>query len=333
MKTFENYLNAQAKKVEEGINKQLKKIKNAPQIIIDAMAYSLNAGGKRVRPFLALETAKAFDLKTNDAMAAACAIEMVHTYSLIHDDLPSMDNDDLRRGKPTNHKVFGEDLSLLAGDGLLTFAFETLAQNGSIKTVGPARTLKAVLSLANYAGVSGMVGGQVSDIFAEGLMEGKSKRAAKLTPLKYFKGKKPAYYLLPSEFKEVSAATILNYIHTNKTGALITTSVEMGALLAGVEGQNLKNIKKYAAAIGFAFQVVDDILDITATKKQLGKSNSDAENKKLTYATLFGLEASRQAAKNALADAQKALGSLKNVKAQNLTNLYAMAEFIVSRSH
>lgn len=333
MKDFEKYLTQKAKTIELGLNRQLAKIKNAPQIIIDAMAYSLNAGGKRVRPVLVTWAAEAFGLKGADVIPAACAVEMLHTYSLIHDDLPAMDNDDLRRGKPTNHKIFGEDLSILAGDGLLTYAFQTLARNADVKTVGAQRTLKAVASLSNYGGVSGMIGGQVADIFAEGILEGTSKRAAKLTPLKYFKGKKPAYFLLPQETKEVSAAELLTYIHKNKTGALITTSVEIGALLAGAEGSDLTNIKKYAAAIGFAFQVVDDILDVTATKKQLGKSNSDAANKKLTYVTLYGIEESKKAAAKALADANKALGSLKNAKKKNLQPLYDMAEFIVSRSY
>jgi geranylgeranyl diphosphate synthase type II len=213
---------------------------------------------------------------------------------------------------------------------MLTYAFETLARNGDIKAVGPERTIRALSSLSHYAGISGMVGGQVSDIFAEGLLEGKSKRAVKLNS-KYFKGKKPVYYLLPNEAKEVSAAEILKYIHKHKTGALITTSVETGAILAGAGDNDLKNIKKYAAAIGFAFQVADDILDATKTHKQLGKSNSDAANKKLTYVTLFGIEESKKTAKKALKDAKTALDAVKNAK--NLKNLYDMAEFIVSRSY
>lgn len=331
MKNFEKNLSKKAKEVETGLKKQISLIKNTPEIIKEAMSYSLSAGGKRVRPVLLCWTAEAFGLKASDVMPAACSVEMIHTYSLIHDDLPCLDNDDLRRGKPTNHKIFGEDLALLAGDAMLTYAFEVLARNGAVKAVGAAKALKAVTSLSYYGGVSGMVGGQVSDIFAEGILEGKSKRAAKLTGLKYFKGKKPIYYLLPKESKEVSAAEILKYIHKHKTGALITTSVEMGAILAGAREADLKNIKKYAAAIGFAFQVVDDILDATKTQKQLGKSNSDAVNKKLTYVTLFGLEESKKAAQKALKDAGKALDSVKGAK--NLKPLYDMAQFIVSRSY
>jgi geranylgeranyl diphosphate synthase type II len=333
MKNFEVLLSDKAKEIEKNLKKQISLIKNTPQIIKDSMAYSLNAGGKRVRPALLCWTAEAFGLKSLDVMPAACAIEMIHTYSLIHDDLPSMDNDDLRRGKPTNHKIFGEDLSLLAGDALLTYAFETLARNGAIKKVGAQNTLNALAALALRGGVGGMIGGQVSDIFAEGLLEGKSKRAAKLAPLKYFKNKKPVYYLLPSEAKEVSAAEILKYIHKNKTGALIIAAAEMGALLAGAEGENLKNIRKYAAAIGFAFQVADDILDATSTAKKLGKTNSDAQNKKLTYVTLFGLEESKNAALKAVKEAACALNKLNLKDASKLKPLHYMAQFIVSRTY
>jgi len=333
MKEFEHYLTQKAKQIEDGLHIQIAAVKNTPQIIRDAMSYSLNAGGKRVRPILLSATAEAFGLKQSDVMPACAAVEMLHTYSLIHDDLPAMDNDDLRRGQPTNHKIFGEDIAILAGDALLTYAFETLSKNAKIKAVGAERTLNAVASLAHYGGVSGMIGGQVSDIFAEGILEGPSKRAAKLTATKYFKGKKPLYFLLPQEQQEVSAEQLLTYIHKSKTGALILTSVEMGALLAGVKGADLKNITKYAAAIGFAFQVADDILDATASAKQLGKSNSDAKNKKLTYVTLYGLEASRLAADKALKDAIKALNAVKSADKKKLKPLYDMAQFIVSRSY
>ncbi len=333
MQTFNTYLAKKAKEVETGLKKQLALIKNTPQIIIDSMSYSVNAGGKRVRPILLIATAEAFGLKQADSMPSACAVEMLHTYSLIHDDLPSMDNDDLRRGKPTNHKIFGEDLSLLAGDALLTYVFEVLSRQGSNKNIGYERALKAVNIMANLGGVSGMIGGQTADIFAEGILEGKSKRAAKLLANKYFKGKKPAYYLLPKEAKEVSAAELLNYIHKNKTGALISASILMGAALAGAQQKDFKNMQKYAAVIGFAFQVVDDILDATATAKQLGKSNSDAKNKKLTFVTLYGLDASKQAAQKAYKDAVKALDAVKTADKAKLKPLYDMAQFIVARSY
>ena len=334
MAKFETYLKNSAAFVEKGLKAEIKKIKNAPQIIVDAMAYSLQAGGKRLRPILTLATAEVFGADKKDILPAACAVEMLHTYSLIHDDLPAMDNDSLRRGRPTNHKVYGEDLAILAGDGLLTYAFETLSNLSNNKKIKPQNLALAIKSLANFGGVSGMIGGQVADIFAEGILDGKSKRAQMLLKNKLFKGSKaPQYFLLPKESKEVSASALLTYIHANKTGALITTAVEIGALLAGATGENLKNIKTYAAKIGFAFQVVDDILDVTATAKQLGKSNSDAENKKLTFVTLYGLDKAKIAAKKAVESAVKALNNLKGVNKEKLVPLYDLASFFLSRSY
>ena len=330
MTNFEKLLLKTANNIDKALKKQISLIKNTPQIIVDAMSYSLMAGGKRVRPVLLTWTANAFGLKASSVEAAACAVEMLHTYSLIHDDLPSMDNDSLRRGKPTNHIIFGEDTALLAGDALLTYAFETLARNGEVKEVGYERTLKAVKSLAHYGGVSGMIGGQVADVFAEGILEGKSKRASILAKTKHFKGRLAGYYLLPKNAKEVSASALLKYIHTNKTGALIKTSVEMGALLAGAKDNDLKNIRTYAEAIGFAFQVADDILDATKTQKQLGKSNSDLINKKLTFVTLYGLEEAKIAARKAL---KQAISALDKTKSNNLQPLYDMAYFIVERTY
>ena len=331
---FENYLKTRASFIEKGLAAELKKIKNAPQIIIDAMAYSLQAGGKRLRPVLTLTVAEIFGANKKDILPAACAVEMLHTYSLIHDDLPAMDNDSLRRGRPTNHKVYGEDLAILAGDGLLTYAFETLSNLENNKNIKPHNLALDVNSLARFGGVRGMRGGQVADIFAEGILEGKSKRAQILLKNKLFKGEKmPHYFLLPKESKEISASALLAYIHANKTGALITTAVEVGALLAGAEGSNLKNIKSYARKIGFAFQVVDDILDATATAKQLGKSNSDADNKKLTFVTLYGLDEAKLAAQKTIKEAHKALNNLKNVNKEKVQPLHDLADFFLSRSY
>jgi geranylgeranyl diphosphate synthase type II len=261
---------------------------------------------------------------------------MLHTYSLIHDDLPCMDNDDLRRGKPTNHKVFGEDLALLAGDALLTYVFEVFAQNGKVKSVGAENTLSALLNFANCAGASGMVGGQTADVYAEGMgaQDARSFRADKLREVsKPLADKSLRYFMLPPNTAETTPETILNYIHANKTGALIRGSVESGALLAGAKGADLKNIKKYANCIGLVFQIVDDILDVTASAKQLGKSNSDREHGKLTFVSLYGLEGSRKHAQLLIANAQKALDALKNVKKKNLWPLYEMAEFFKTRTY
>ena len=294
MNNFETYQKQRAKLVEKNLTKYIDKIKNSPKILTDAMNYSLQAGGKRVRPILLMATAEAFGKKAADVLPAACAVEMLHTYSLIHDDLPCMDNDDLRRGKPTNHKVFGEDLALLAGDALLTYVFEVFAQNGAVKNIGAENTLKALLNFANCAGASGMVGGQTADVYAEGMGkdDAKSVRADKLRKTsKPLADKSLRYFMLPPTATETTPEAILRYIHANKTGALIRGSVETGALLAGAKGADLKYIKTYANCIGLVFQIVDDILDVTATAKQLGKSNSDKENGKLTFVSLFGLEA------------------------------------------
>lgn len=333
MKNFDVYLKQRAALVEKHLSRYIKQIKNAPKILTDAMDYSLQAGGKRVRPILLMAAAEAFGKKASDVMPAACAVEMLHTYSLIHDDLPSMDNDSLRRGKPTNHMVFGEDLSLLAGDAMLTYVFQTFAGNGQIKSVGAANTLNALLNFAGFAGASGMVGGQVADVYAEGLSGGKSLRAEKIKKTsKYLKNKPLSYFVLPDGKKNVTKQDVLTYIHTNKTGALIRGSVESGALLAGVKGADLKRIQTYAACIGIVFQIVDDILDVTASAKQLGKSNSDADNDKLTFVSLYGLEGSRKQAQQLIAKAQKALDALQTASPKNLAPLYAMAEFFKTRT-
>ena len=336
MNKFDAYQKEKIKLIEKNLSKYIAKIKNSPRILTDAMDYSLQAGGKRVRPILLMATAEAFGKKAADVLPAACAVEMLHTYSLIHDDLPCMDNDDLRRGKPTNHKVFGEDLSLLAGDALLTYVFEVFAQNGKIKSIGAENTLAALVNFANCAGAAGMVGGQVADVYAEGMgtQEAHSFRADKIRRIsKPLADKSLRYFMLPPNTAETTPETVLNYIHANKTGALIRGSVETGALLAGVKGSDLKLIKKYANCIGLVFQIVDDILDVTASAKQLGKSNSDAANGKLTFVSLYGLEGSRKHAQLLIAKAQKALDHLKNVKRKNLAPLYAMAEFFKTRTY
>ncbi len=336
MNKFETYQKERAKLVEKNLSKYIAKIKNSPKILTDAMNYSLQAGGKRVRPILVMATAEAFGKKAADVLPAACAVEMLHTYSLIHDDLPCMDNDGLRRGKPTNHKVFGEDLALLAGDALLTYVFEVFAQNGKVKSIGAENTLNALLNFANCAGASGMVGGQTADVYAEGMSanDAKSVRAEKIKKIsKLLADKSLRYFMLPPTTAETTPETILRYIHANKTGALIRGSVETGALLAGVKGADLKHIKTYANCVGLVFQIVDDILDVTATAKQLGKSNSDATNGKLTFVSLFGLEGSRKHAQLLIANAQKALGKLKTAKQKNLWPLYEMAEFFKTRTY
>src|SRR5467141_4330754 len=230
-----------------------------PASIHTAMRYSVFAGGKRVRPMLCLETARIFSSDVTPVLHPACAIEFIHTYSLIHDDLPALDNDDLRRGKPTCHKKFGEAIAILAGDALLTLAFETIGA-----TPAAAERRAAILSeVAAAAGtINGMVGGQVADIEAEG-------RAIE-----------------PAE---------LEYIHRSKTAALIRASVVAGAIGGGADDENIARLKRFGETIGWAFQVVDDILDVEESSAALGKTaGKDAAQKKATYPALYGLEKSRQ---------------------------------------
>ncbi|MCL2888306.1 MAG: polyprenyl synthetase family protein [Elusimicrobia bacterium] len=330
---FEKYLKSKAAYVEKSLAEYIDGLAGAPEILKDAMNYSLSAGGKRVRPVLVMAAAEAFGKKYSDVTAAACAFEMVHTYSLIHDDLPSMDNDALRRGKPTNHKVFGEDTALLAGDALLTYAFEVFARNGDVKAVGPARTLRALAVFANGAGAQGMVGGQTADVFAEGLTVNNLKRVKKIkSESKTLARKNIKYFLVPETIKEINAETVLSYIHANKTGALIRTAIEAGAVLAGAAEQDIENMRRYGTAMGLAFQIVDDILDVTVSEKKLGKSGSDAANKKLTFVSLYGLETSRKYAKFVIEEAVAALNCVRGLNKKAAAPLYDMADFFLKRS-
>jgi geranylgeranyl diphosphate synthase, type II len=246
-----------------------------PPRLAEAMRYSLLGGGKRLRPILALMAAEACGGDSESALPAACALEMVHTYSLIHDDLPSMDDDDLRRGRPTCHKAFDEATAVLAGDALLTLAFEVLARE-----IRPAEAAaRCVLALAEGAGPAGMVGGQMADLQAEG---------------------RP----------DVTLAA-LEAIHRRKTGALLRASLKMGALVAGVDGTTLRALDSYGHAVGLAFQIVDDLLDVQGDEAKLGKRvNKDHGLGKWTYPGLLGLEGSRRHAAALADEAVKALAPL-----------------------
>lgn len=267
-----------------------------PNRIYEAMRYSLLAGGKRLRPILCLATCQLVGGTLEMAIPTACALEMVHTMSLIHDDLPAMDNDDYRRGQLTNHKVYGEDIAILAGDGLLAYAFEVIAT----KTTGVPtdRLLRVVASLGRAVGAAGLVGGQVVDLESEG-------------------------------HANVTLET-LNFIHRHKTGALLEVSIVSGALLAGAAEAELQRLSRYAQNIGLAFQIVDDILDITATQEELGKSiGKDLQAQKATYPSFWGLEESRHQAQR-LVEAAKAELTPFDERAQPLV---AIADFITSRTH
>lgn len=266
-----------------------------PVTIYEAMRYSLLAGGKRLRPVLCLAACEMLGGTPEMAMNTACALEMIHTMSLIHDDLPAMDNDDLRRGKPTNHKVYGEDIAILAGDGLLSYAFEYVARTPNV----PAdRLLQVVIRLGQAVGAEGLVGGQVVDLQSEGKTD-------------------------------VSVET-LNFIHTHKTGALLEVCVTSGAILAGAQPAEIEKLSKYAQNIGLAFQIVDDILDITATQEELGKTaGKDLDAQKVTYPSLWGLEKSRLEARKLV---DEAIASLE-IYGEGANPLKALAEYIVNRKN
>jgi geranylgeranyl diphosphate synthase type II len=240
-----------------------------------AMRYSLLAGGKRIRPILVLEFCGLCGGDQEAALPFACAVEMIHTYSLIHDDLPCMDNDDIRRGKPSNHIVFGEAQALLAGDSLLTRAFEVMLSSESIRCIGAEKAANAAGALATAAGAYGMAGGQAIDLMSEG--------------------------------KRISMET-LQKMDECKTGALIRAAAKMGCILAGAENNLLRAADEYAAAVGFAFQIVDDILDVKGDAAALGKPiGSDKENEKSTYVSLLGMEKAQKAVTQLTEDAVRAL--------------------------
>lgn len=273
--------------VEKELSKRLYRVENGQDYVRDAMNYSLSNGGKRIRPILVLEFCRLCGGNIDDAMNFACAIEMIHTYSLIHDDLPCMDNDDFRRGKPSCHKAYGEEYALLAGDGLLTLAFETALLDGN--GVLPENKIRAVRTLASLAGIGGMVGGQVLDLQAE-----------KTAP----------------DYDKIKT------IDSLKTGALIKAAVLLGCFAANVTDEaKLAAAQKYAECIGFAFQIVDDILDVTSDTETLGKPvGSDIKNDKVTYVSLLGIEASKQTVEQLTNEALEALKAFDGEKSEFLKN-------------
>lgn len=271
-----------------------------PKTLHDSMVYSLSAGGKRIRPVLCIASyeacAKDNKVKAEDIIPYASALEFIHTYSLIHDDLPAMDNDDLRRGKPTNHKVFGEGMAILAGDGLLTEAFYLLSNNTRRACqFSPYAVLKVIREIAMAAGIHGMVGGQAQDLL--------------------------------SEDAEPDAET-LSFIHSHKTAALITVSVRSGGILANCSDQELFRLTKYGENIGLAFQVIDDILDVEGETEVIGKpKGSDEKKKKMTYPKLYGIDKSREKARELI---NGAINSLETFN-ENAEPLRAIARYLLER--
>ena len=267
-----------------------------PEKIYESMRYSLLAGGKRLRPILCLATCELMGGTVQMAMPAACALEMIHTMSLIHDDLPAMDNDDYRRGKLTNHKVYGEDIAILAGDGLLAYAFEFIALQ--TQQVPADRLLQVVARLGRAVGAAGLVGGQAVDLECEGK-------------------------------SDVTLET-LTFIHRHKTGALLEACVVCGAILAGASETDVQRLTRYAQNIGLAFQIIDDVLDITATQEELGKTaGKDLQAQKVTYPSLWGIEESVRQANQMIADAKAELTAYGD----RAKPLMAIADYITARKH
>ncbi|MDA1878042.1 (2E,6E)-farnesyl diphosphate synthase [Bacillus cereus group sp. BY10-2LC] len=273
---FDTFLKESKTFVEEKLVSYANELQ-CPNVLREAMAYSLEAGGKRLRPLLLFATLQAFGKEKNLGVGAACALEMIHTYSLVHDDLPCMDDDDLRRGKPTNHKVFGEAMAVLAGDGLLTYAFQVIMAYEQ-KEISAEKKVRLVLELAKAAGPEGMVGGQVADMDAEG------KR------------------LTIDE---------LEYIHKHKTGKLLEFAVLAGSILSNATEEQEEKLLEFAKYIGLAFQIRDDILDVEGTEEEIGKPiGSDVSNEKSTYTTLFTVDRAKDILEETIAKAKDAIGSL-----------------------
>lgn len=268
-----NFLQEQKQCIDEMLNEQIK-VLDTPDRLKEAMLYSVQAGGKRIRPILLLATMEAFGCDSGPGLPVACAIEMVHTYSLIHDDLPAMDDDDLRRGQPTNHKVFGEAMAVLAGDALLTFSFEVIAKIDDSQVSGQ-RKARLVTGLAMAAGAEGMVGGQSADLQAEG---------------------------------QTLSLDELEDIHLHKTGKLLSFAVEAGAILAGASPKHILQLRDFSRNLGLAFQIRDDILDVEGNPDQMGKTpGSDTNKQKSTYPQLLTVDGAKQKCIDHVDQAKKSL--------------------------
>lgn len=285
---FKSELKNKIDYIESCIEDYLPREEGYQATIFKAMNYSVKSGGKRLRPILLMEAYRLCGGRGEDFIPYAVAMEFIHTYSLIHDDLPALDNDSLRRGKPTNHVVFGEDMAILAGDALLSHAYQIMLEASS-KAEVKENSVSCMYEISKGAGIYGMVGGQVVDV--------------------------------ESENKDIDLGK-LNFIHENKTGAMITSALRAGAYLAGCDEDNMKKITTYGKNIGLAFQIVDDILDIEGDEKTLGKKvGSDIENKKSTYPSLVGMDESKKISRALIREAQL-----------NLSDFGSDAEFLIELS-
>src|SRR5213596_2752199 len=292
---LKSYLRTHQRKIERALDRYLPKADAKPATLHRAMRYSLFAGGKRLRPILCLATAEACGGKIPNALPLACALECIHTYSLVHDDLPSMDDDDFRRGRPTCHKVFGDGVAVLAGDALLTVAFEIVSKARPAPRYDMATLLREI---AIAAGSQKLIAGQVADLEAEGRKASREQ---------------------------------LRYIHENKTAAILTTSVRLGAMSANAESKKLRAVTNFGRGLGLAFQIIDDILDVTQTSEMLGKSaGKDIAAKKATYPAVIGLEKSRVEARRLTRKAHDALSSFRSDDAEPL---HALANYLLEREY
>ena len=290
------YLAARRRAVDLALERYLPPAVAEPSVVHEAMRYSVFAGGKRLRPILVIAAAEAAGGHMADVMPTACSFELIHTYSLIHDDLPAMDDDDFRRGRPTSHKVFGEAMAILAGDALLTHGLHLVALNAGLGKTALDTLPRILAEITEAAGTSGMIGGQVVDIRSEG--------------------------------KPVSSDT-LEYIHTHKTGALIRAAVRVGAMLVGADDDDLAAFTTYGDRIGLAFQIVDDVLDVEGSLDTLGKTaGSDQRKQKLTYPSVHGLPASKARAAQLVHEAQAALAGFDAAGEP----LRALAMFVLNRT-
>src|SRR5213083_22429 len=289
------YLRTRQKLIDRALDRYLPKANTKPATLHRAMRYSLFAGGKRLRPILCLAAAEACDGRINPALPLACALECIHTYSLVHDDLPSMDNDDFRRGRPTCHKVFGEGIAVLAGDALLTIAFEIVSHAKPRRRYDMSTLLREI---AVAAGSQKLIAGQVADLEAEGK---KVKRDQ------------------------------LRFIHENKTAAILKSSVRLGAMSANADARKLRAVTQFGHGLGLAFQVIDDILDVTQTSEILGKSaGKDIATQKATYPAVIGLEKSRGEARRLTRQAHDALSVFRSREAEPL---HCLANYLLEREY
>ena len=290
------YLKERREVVNRALDRFLPPADTFPTSIHEAMRYSVFAGGKRLRPILVIGAAEVAGGAIEPVLPTACAFELIHTYSLIHDDLPAMDDDDFRRGRPTSHKVFGEAVAILAGDALFTLGVRLLAESFLVGAADPALLPQLLAEVTDAAGTPGMIGGQVVDIESEG---------------------------------RVVSPDVLEYIHTHKTGALIRAAVRSGVLLSGASAEARQALTSYGERLGLAFQIVDDILDLEGDQETMGKAvGSDQRKKKVTYPDLHGLEPARRMATDLIREAKDPL----DLFGDKATPLRALADFILARN-